>query len=171
MQDGFGGLDDYGRDGRLRQFMRLHFDLRLKLAAEDRTRRSDVDGLRDSFLFVGDAAESKRYASALDQSFVPKHSTRVDLPRLRIPRAFRKVLGHLNRMSPVFEMDCRGHAERLPVFVFGRELDAVEARVIVHHAYPSIDADNGLDAAIPRGECVDFAGKRIESVLVGDDNE
>ena len=171
MQDSFGGLDDYGRDGRLRQLMRLHFDLRLKLASEDRTRRSHVDGLRDCFLFVGDSREPKRNTSALDQSFVSQHSSLVDLPRLRIAAALAEVFSDLNRMSPVFEVDCRGHAERLAVFVFGRELDTVKTRVIVHHAYPSIDADNGLDAAIPRGECVDFAGKRVESILVCDDNE
>ena len=166
MQNGFGGLDYDRRSG-----FNLWLNLRLQLAAEDWTTRCHVDGLRDGFLFVGDAREPERYASALDQRFVSQHSTRVDLPRFRIAGAFREVFGHFDGMGPVFEMNRSSHAERLAVFVFGRELDTVETCVIVHHAYPSIDADNGLDAAIPRWECVDLAGKRVESVLVSGDDE
>lgn len=152
--------------------MRLDLDLWFQLRAEDWTRRRDVHlNLRDSLLVVHDPRESKRHASALNQRFVSEHPARIDLPRFAVPVALREVLGDLHWMRPLFVADRSGYAEWLSVFVFSRKRDAIKLRMGVHHLDPTINADHRLDTAVASGKCVDFAGKRIESVLVGDDYE
>jgi hypothetical protein len=51
------------------------------------------------------------------------------------------------------------------------ELHAVECRVGVAQANPTVDRDHGDDAAAFGREGVDFLGERVELVLLGDKKE
>lgn len=153
--------------------MRLRLHLRLQLRAEDWTARSDVDLdlRRDSLLIVHDAAEAKSDSSALNQRFVSEHPARVNLPRFAVPVALREVLGHFDWMRPLFVVDRSGYRVRLSVFVLGRKLDAVKLRMRVHHFDPAVHADSRLNTTVFRRECVDFAGKWVQTVLISDDDK
>ena len=85
--------------------------------------------------------------------------------------ALAEVFGDLDGMGAIFNVDRSGHTPRLAVFVFRRELDAIEARMAVHHLNPAINADHRLDATIASGKGVDLASERIQPVLVSSDDE
>ena len=94
-----------------------------------------------------------------------KHAGRVGLPWLCVAFALAHVLGDDCRVLAIFAVNLAG--ARAFLFVV-REFHAIELRMFVDNASPSINA-NDRDNPAFIWECVNLFGPWVQAVLVGDD--
>ena len=75
-------------------------------------------------------------------------------------------------MSTILAMNdgCAGNELAFAV-VFKLVVDAIELRMVVHHAQPAVNRDDRNDAAALGRKCVDFLRERVKPVFVLYDDE
>ncbi|CZY32681.1 Uncharacterised protein [Enterobacter hormaechei] len=96
-----------------------------------------------------------------------KHAGRVGLPGLSVAFALAHVLGDDRGVFAVFAVNFAG--ARAFLFVV-RELHAVELRMFIDNAGPSINTDDRDNPSFI-GECVNLFCPWVQAVLVGDDQQ
>ena len=119
------------------------------------------------FVLIEDASKPKCETRTLDQRLVTKHTGRVGLPWLSVAFALSHVLSNDGRVCAVFPVYLAG--TRAFFLVVGK-LHSIKLRMFVDDSSPAVNADYRNNSTFIR-ECINLFCPRVQSVLVGDDQQ